>query len=63
MWRLGAIVALLRLAVTTRAWHSGRYRHWRYETAFGRGSPGGRRTKVRAGLEFGRWVAMMNRQR
>ncbi|MFT5424748.1 MAG: hypothetical protein ACI89L_002546 [Phycisphaerales bacterium] len=63
MWRARAVLALLRLAVITRAWRPGRYLHWRYETVFGRGVPEARGSVRRAGLEFGRWASMMRRLR
>lgn len=63
MWRLGSILALLRMAVTVRVWRPGRYLHWRYETVFGRGLPESRRTLWHTAMEFGRWVRMMRRLR
>jgi hypothetical protein len=60
---LGGIWALVLLAASSGFRLGGRYWRWRRETAFGRDSgarPGPWR-RVRATLEYGRWVHRMKR--
>ena len=60
---LGGIWQLVLLAAGSGFRLRGRYWRWRRETAFG-GDPGarpGRWQRVRAALEYGRWVHRMKR--
>ena len=62
---IGGLWELLRLAFKTRFRLRGKYWRWRFETAFGndpsRMPP--RRERLRAMLEYGRWVYRMRRVR
>ncbi|MFG0307333.1 MAG: hypothetical protein ACF8Q5_14090 [Phycisphaerales bacterium JB040] len=61
-WWPGALLTLALLLVETRAWRRNRYLAWRWDTAFGRGAPRGRRAMAHAALDFGRWAAEMRRR-
>jgi hypothetical protein len=61
---LGGLWELLRLAIKTRGRLRGRYWKWRYETAFG-SEPDKYTTRwqrVRAMLDYARWVYRMKRR-
>jgi hypothetical protein len=62
---LGGLWALLMLAFKTRFRLRGPYWRWRHETAFG-SDPGRmprRAQRIRAMLEYGKWVWRMRRYR
>jgi hypothetical protein len=62
---LGGLWELFLLAVGSRFRVRGPYWRWRYETAFG-GDPAARpprRQRLRAMLDYGRWVYRMKRRR
>lgn len=60
---LGGLWELLRLGVKTRFRFRGPYWQWRMETAFGhdRSRWPSFRERVRAALEYGKWVRRMRR--
>lgn len=58
---LGLLLLTAQL-VRTRFPFRRRYWDWRMETAFGR-FPIGRRARIRAVLEYARWVYQMQRRR
>ncbi|MBA4038905.1 MAG: hypothetical protein C0468_00990 [Planctomyces sp.] len=58
---LGGAYQLLRLAVLTRFRLRGAYWQWRWHTAFGRGAPLTRTARLRAALDYGKWVHRMRR--
>lgn len=58
---LGGVYQLLRLAALTRFRMRGAYWQWRWHTAFGRGAPPTRGARLRAALDYGRWVHRMRR--
>jgi hypothetical protein len=62
---LGGVWELLVLAVRSRFRLRGRYWRWRYETAFGGDAKARapRRQRVRAVLDYGRWVYRMKHGR
>jgi hypothetical protein len=62
---LGGIWELFLLAAGSGFRMRGRYWRWRHETAFGRddGVRPGRWQRVRAMLDYGRWVHRMKRGR
>jgi hypothetical protein len=62
---LGGLWELLLLAWKTRFRLRGAYWRWRYETAFGRDPAHmpSRRERIRAMLDYGRWVYRIKRGR
>jgi hypothetical protein len=57
----GAVLALLRLGVATNFNFDGAYWKWRWQTAWGNGEKPKGREKLRAMMEYARWVARMRR--
>ena len=56
---IGGILSLARLVVLFRFRFAGDYWTWRQHTAFGAGTPSSRLERLRATLEYARWIHRM----